>query len=85
VSALVLAILAIPLSFVNPRGGRSLNFVMAILIYMTYNNLISIVQAWIAQSRISFAAGLGVHVVMLAVLAVLFYRRVMPFSILRRA
>jgi lipopolysaccharide export system permease protein len=85
VSALILSVLAIPLSFVNPRAGRSMNFVMAILIYMTYNNLLSIVQAWIAQSRVSFTAGLGVHVLMLAVLAFLFYRRLMPFPLLRRA
>ena len=85
VSALILSVLAIPLSFVNPRAGRSLNLVMAILIYMTYNNLLSIVQAWIAQSRMSFTAGLAVHVLMLAVLAVVFYRRVMPFAMLRRA
>jgi lipopolysaccharide export system permease protein len=85
VSALILSVLAIPLSFVNPRAGRSMNLIMAILIYMTYNNLLSIVQAWIAQSRVSFTAGLGVHVLMLAVLAFLFYRRLMPFPLLRRA
>jgi lipopolysaccharide export system permease protein len=84
VSALILSVLAIPLSFVNPRAGRSMNFVMAILIYMTYNNLLSIVQAWIAQSRVSFTVGLAVHAVMLAVLALIFFRRIMPFSILRR-
>jgi lipopolysaccharide export system permease protein len=84
VSALILSVLAIPLSFVNPRAGRSMNFVMAILIYMTYNNLLSIVQAWIAQSRVSFTAGLAVHAVMLILLALIFYRRIMPFSILRR-
>jgi lipopolysaccharide export system permease protein len=84
VSALVLSVLAIPLSFVNPRAGRSLNLVMALLIYMTYNNLLSITQAWITQTRMSFTLGLGVHVLMLAGLAFLFYRRVMPFSFRRR-
>jgi lipopolysaccharide export system permease protein len=84
VSALILSLLAIPLSFVNPRAGRSLNLVMAILIYMTYNNLLSIVQAWIAQSRVSFTVSLGVHLVMLVVLGFLFVRRVLPFALLRR-
>src|SRR5919106_4109313 len=59
-SALILSLLAIPLSFVNPRAGRSLNLVLALLIYMTYNNLLSIVQASIAQSRMQFAVGLAV-------------------------
>jgi lipopolysaccharide export system permease protein len=84
VSALILAVLAVPLSFVNPRGGRSMNLLMAILIYMTYNNFMSIVQAWVAQSRVTFTAGLAVHLLMLAVVFVFFYRRVMPFSRLRR-
>src|SRR5688572_4503756 len=65
-SALVLAVLAIPLSFVNPRAGRSMNLVLALLVYMVYSNLLSISQAWIAQSRISLATGLwGVHALML--------------------
>ncbi len=83
-SALVLALLAIPLSFVNPRAGRSLNLVLAIVVYMIYNNFLSIAQAWIAQQRISLPVGLwGVHVVMLLILAVLFFRRLTLFSIFR--
>ena len=58
VSALVLSLLAIPLSFVNPRAGRSMNLVLALLVYMTYSNLLSITQASIAQSRVSFTVGL---------------------------
>jgi len=85
-SALVLALLAIPLSFVNPRAGRSMNLVLALLIYMAYSNLLSITQASIAQSRISLAAGLlGVHAVMLVILLALFYRRLMVFSLFRLA
>jgi lipopolysaccharide export system permease protein len=83
VSALILSLLAIPLSFVNPRAGRSMNLVLALLIYMTYSNLLSIVQASIAQSRFSFGAGLAVHVLMLCVLALLFYRRLVVFSFFR--
>jgi len=83
-SALILAALAIPLSFVNPRAGRSANLVLALLIYMTYSNLLSIAQASIAQSRLTLAAGLlGVHAVMLLLLAVLFYRRLAVFSLFR--
>lgn len=83
-SALILALLAIPLSFVNPRGGRSMNLVLALLIYMTYSNLLSITQASIAQSRLSMAAGLlGVHAAMLLLLLLLFYRRLMLFSLFR--
>ena len=83
VSALILSLLAIPLSFVNPRAGRSMNLVLAVLIYMTYSNLLSIVQAWIAQSRLSFGTGLAVHCLMLVLLTILFYRRLVVFSFFR--
>lgn len=83
-SALILSLLAIPLSFVNPRAGRSMNLVLALLIYMAYSNMLSIAQAYIAQSRISLAAGLlGVHAVMLLVLFGFFYRRLLVFSLFR--
>jgi len=83
-AALVLSLLAIPLAFVNPRGGRWLNLVLALLVYVTYSNCISVAQAWVAQGRISPAAGLlGVHAVMLVVLATLFLRRLSVVSIWR--
>lgn len=83
-SALLLALFAIPLSYVNPRAGRSLNLVLAILFYMIYNNLLSISQAWVAQEKIGLAAGLwGVHLIMLVILLILFMRRLTLFSITR--
>lgn len=83
-SALILTLLAIPLSFVNPRAGRSMNLVLALLIYMAYSNLLSITQAQIAQSRIALPLGLlGVHAAMLVILLALFYRRLLVFSLFR--
>lgn len=84
-SALILALLAIPLSFVNPRAGRSMNLLFALLLYMTYSNLLSIAQAYIAQSKVSVWAGLlAVHGLMLVVMLVLFYRRLAVGPIWRR-
>jgi lipopolysaccharide export system permease protein len=84
VSALVLALLAIPLSFVNPRAGRSINLVIALLTYMVYSNLLSIMQASIAQSRVSLVPGmLAVHAVMVLLLVMMFYRRLSVFSLYR--
>lgn len=83
-SALILCLLAIPLSFVNPRAGRSMNIVLAILIYMAYSNLLSIMQASIAQSRVDFFIGMwGVHAAMVVLLLVMFYRRLSVFSVWR--
>jgi lipopolysaccharide export system permease protein len=76
VSVLILSLLAIPLSYVNPRAGRSANLILAILIYMTYSNLMSITQAWVAQGKLSPAIGLWpVHGLMALILFLMFYRR----------
>jgi lipopolysaccharide export system permease protein len=80
-SALVLALLAIPLSFVNPRAGRSMHLILALLIYVTYSNLTSIAQAMVAQGKVTFAVGLvAVHAVMVLLLLVLFWRRIAVYA-----
>jgi len=78
-SALILSLLAIPLSYVNPRVGRSLNLITAIVIYMFYNNMISVTNSWVGRGQISGAAGLwGIHLFMFAVMMVWFYHRSSP-------
>jgi len=73
------------LSFVNPRAGRSLNLILALLIYMVYSNLLSVSQVWVTQQKLSPSVGLwSVHAAMLAVLIFLFYRRIAVFPIFRR-
>lgn len=80
-SALILVLLAIPLSFVNPRAGRSLNLVMALVLYMVYNNMISVTNTWVGQGKIGVVMGLvGIHALMFALMLVLFYRRMATFS-----
>jgi lipopolysaccharide export system permease protein len=80
-AALNLAVLAIPLSFVNPRAGRTNNLVFALLIYMTYNNLLSVSQAWVAQGKLRFEIGVwAVHLGMFLLLLLLFYRRQNPLA-----
>lgn len=83
-SALILCLLAIPLSFVNPRAGRSINIILAILVYMIYSNMLSIMQASITQSRIDVTIGMwGVHAIMLLLMLAMFYRRTAVFSLWR--
>jgi lipopolysaccharide export system permease protein len=82
VSALILALLAIPMSFVNPRAGRSVNLLFALLTYMAYSNLLSVSQARVAQGKLAFSTGWWlVHGVMLLVLLVLFAQRMSLFRI----
>jgi len=81
VSALILALLAIPMSFVNPRASRSVNLLFALLAYMVYSNLLSVSQARVVQGKLAFSVGWWlVHAVMLAVLLALFAQRM---SVLR--
>lgn len=83
-AALNLALLAIPLSFVNPRAGRTNNLVLALLTYMLYSNLLSVSQAWVAQGRLRFEVGWWlVHVVMFIMLILLFFKRLSVFSWVR--
>ncbi|AKU11021.1 hypothetical protein AzCIB_1116 [Azoarcus sp. CIB] len=82
VAALLLALMAIPLSFVNPRAGRANNLLFAILTYLVYSNAISIFQSWVGQGRLRFELAVWLpHLAVLAVLALMFYRRlaVSPF------
>ncbi len=75
-AALNLALLAIPLSYVNPRAGRTNNLVLALLAYMLYSNLLSVSQAWVAQGRLRFETGWWlVHAAMFVALILLFLRR----------
>jgi lipopolysaccharide export system permease protein len=77
VSALILCLLAIPLSYVNPRAGRSANMLIAVLIYAIYNNLLSVSQAWVVQGKLSFWIGVwAAHALMLMPLIALFYKRI---------
>lgn len=84
-SALVLAVMAIPLSFVNTRARRSNGLLIALLLYFVYSNLLSFTQAWVAQGKLQ--PWLGVmfpHLLMLAAVFVLFYLRARPRSLRRR-
>lgn len=76
IAAIVLVLLAIPLSFVDNRSGRSLNFIFAIFIFVIYNNILSIFQAWLEQNKIHPWVGLWpVHLIFTLLAIYLFYRR----------
>lgn len=55
--ALLLMLLAIPLGFVNPRGGRSANLLIALLVFIIYSNMINVFQAAVMQQRMPFSTG----------------------------
>ena len=50
---------------------------MAVLIYLTYSNLLNVVQSWIEQGKLSFGVGLvGLHILVAVIVAFIFWLRV---------
>lgn len=81
-----LMLLGIPLAYQNPRRGRTINLVMAVLIFLTYSNLLNVVQSWMEQGRMSFAAGLlGLHALVACIVIVVFWLRVRNRPLISRA
>jgi lipopolysaccharide export system permease protein len=73
---LLLMLLAIPLGFVNPRAGRSANLFIALLLYVTYNNMVSFIQAGVARGKMTFMmAWWPLHVVVALITLTLFLMR----------
>ncbi len=74
-AGLFLALLAIPLAYVNPRMGRSLNLIFAILLLMITLNLMNIMQAKISTESIGFYSALFLFHGVLALFVFGFYYR----------
>lgn len=75
VMTLLLALLAIPLSKVNPRQGRYSRLLLAILVYAVYSNMLTVTQSWIERGTLPAGIGLWwVHLVVLGLTAWLFGR-----------
>ncbi len=49
---LLLMLVAIPLGFVNPRAGRSANLIIALLLFVFYSNMVSLLQAAVVQGKL---------------------------------
>ena len=76
VMGLLLMLLAIPLSFVNPRGGRSGNLMAALVLFVVYSNMISVFQAAVARNRLSLMmAWWPIHLLVLVAIAAFFLWR----------
>ena len=82
--AILLTLMAIPLSYVNPRIGRSFNLMVAILVFATYYNWISFAQSNLGQGAIGLTGALLMtHGLMAAIVVVVFRRQLSVHSLLR--
>ncbi|MCX7124451.1 MAG: LptF/LptG family permease, partial [Gammaproteobacteria bacterium] len=58
ISTLVFALLAVPLSEVRPRYGKFTQLFPAILIYISYADLIFLSRSWISDGQLSTTLGM---------------------------
>lgn len=78
VMGLLLMLLAIPLGFVNPRGGRSANLLIALLLFVIYSNMVSVFQASVLRQRMSLEmAWWPLHLAAAALVVILFTWRLL--------
>jgi lipopolysaccharide export system permease protein len=71
IMALVLTLIAVPLSRLRPRQGRYARVGFAIVVYFVYSNLLSASKVWLDKGEI--APAVGVWWVHLGALALAFY------------
>lgn len=66
-------LIAIPLAYVNPRLGRYTPLIFAVLVYLTYSNLLNIAQGWVRSGSVPFGlAWWPIHVLALLCALALF-------------
>lgn len=76
VSALVFALLALPLSRANPREGRFARLFAAILVYIIYSNLLGVFRLWLDRGKLAPEFGLWpVHLLFVALAIALLVRQ----------
>jgi lipopolysaccharide export system permease protein len=76
IMCLLQMLLAIPLGFVNPRRGRTLNLMIALVLAISYLNSLGILQAAVGQGRLSFgAAWWPLHLAAFLIITLLFFWR----------
>jgi lipopolysaccharide export system permease protein len=55
-AALNFVVIAVTVSSVNPRAGRSGNLVFALFAFVVYFNLLNLGQSWVSSGQVGFAA-----------------------------
>jgi len=82
IATLLLAIVGVLLSKTSPRQGRFAKLFMAIMVYVIYNNLLSIARSWVEQGKLPPEVGIWwVHLILiLFIVAALYKQMVGRFS-----
>ena len=84
ISVLILSLLAVSLSQVDPRQGRYGQLLPAFLLYILYVDLLFVSRAWLQRDQISSGMGLWwVHALMLCI-ALLLLARFMGWRVIKK-
>ena len=76
ISVLLLGLLAVPLSKTSPRKGRFGGLFLGIMIYVVYNNLLTMARTSLSRDEIPAALGLWwVHILLLLMLLLILWRQ----------
>jgi lipopolysaccharide export system permease protein len=76
IAAILLALLAFPLSVTSPRQGRFAGLAIAIVIYLIYSNLLILAETWVADGKFPVVPGVfAVHAAMLLLVIILSFRK----------
>jgi len=76
ITAVLLGVLALPLSRTTPRQGKYAKLLVGILVYIVYVNALSVAQVWLERGYVPPALGMWwVHGVMGIVIAVVLIRQ----------
>ncbi|HFB2477634.1 TPA: LptF/LptG family permease, partial [Neisseria gonorrhoeae] len=79
VSVLLLCLLAVPLSYFNPRSGHTYNILIAIGLFLIYQNGLTLLFEAVEDGKIHFWLGLlPMHIIMFVIAIVLLRVRSMP-------
>jgi len=82
-AAMLLALLAVPLSHASPREGRYSKIVLAILLYIPYANLLVLARKWLSAGTVPVWLGLWWVHLLFCMLVIYFTVRRLGFSWVR--
>ncbi len=75
-AAIIVSLMALPLSYTTPRSGRYSKLAVALLLYLVYSNFLGISKTWILQEKIPVWIGTWwVHILAIIVTVVLLQRQ----------
>lgn len=76
ITTILLGLLAVPLSRSSPREGRYGRLFVGILVYIVYNNLLTVAKSSLAKGEVNPLLGLWwVHAIIIALLAFIVWRQ----------